>query len=251
MKGGIKKMNRQTIGIVSFVLALTLLITPLIFAEESNITEDESNQTILLNQNIEIEDLEEIDESLNESVGEWKVFKQKLGIWFTSNPEEKTKKELDLARMRLIQARNAAKNGDTNAMEKAFEAHEKNLERVKARLEEMNGASTEKEIESSVEKLVGIERAIQVHELRIQRMEELLEEESELPEEAREKMQLRIDKANESINHLGEVQELKRERTKNKIIAIKGVSEEEAEQEIEIIENKVNEQERVSKGKNR
>jgi hypothetical protein len=223
--------NNYAMFVASFALVLTLMAMPLILAEE-NIT----NESVILDD----ETLQDINDDLNESVSGFDVTKAKMGLWFTFNQEKKAEKELNLARLELIRARNFAKNNNTKAMENSFEAHNRYIEKVQARINSMNGDSTEKGAKKSAEKLVGLERAIEVHEARIQKFKDLIAGDSNLTEEQIEKIEARISQAENNTVHLKSVQEAKREKLKTKLMAVGNLSEDEAEKELENLEDEQN-----------
>jgi hypothetical protein len=168
---------------------------------------------------------------LNESVSDGQMMWKQVGLWFTFNQEKKIEKELELARLRLIQAKVAAKNNNPKAMEKALEAHEKILERIKERMGKLESG---KDLNSSTEKLVGLERAIRVHEQRINFMNYLLLN-ANLSEEQKSKIEMKISKAKNVTARLSELNDEKKKRIKTRLIDEKNMSGKEAE---DFIKNK-------------
>lgn len=243
MKRKMQTKNKQAILMASFALALMLVAMPLVFAEENSTEEvvvqvaDNAGASV---SPIDNETASEIAEEMNESVGILDIGMKRMDIFFTLNQEKKAKKELNLARLRLIQARKAAKNNDTAAMEKAFEAHNRILEKVQARINAIDGVSTKEGNQDSAEKLIAMERAIQVHELRVQKLKDLIASDSNLTEEQIARIEEKIDKAEANTAHLKEVQSAKKEKLKTKLMAVSNLSEEEAEEEIEEIEDSQN-----------
>ena len=235
--------DKQTILMASFALALMLVAMPLIFAEENN-----SNESIVIstynntdsndsNQILDSETMDEINDDLNESVSDFDIWREKFGLWFTFNQEKKAEKELKLARLELIRARIFAEKNNTAAMEKALEEHNQIMTRLQTRMESMNGASTGNGTIKSAEKLIGLERAIQVHEARIQKLKEILAENTNLTEEQVSIIAEKIAKAENNTQHLNEVQEAHKEKLKTKLMAVGNMTEDEAENEIHELED--------------
>jgi DNA repair exonuclease SbcCD ATPase subunit len=104
----------------------------------------------------------------------------------------------------------------------------------------MNGDSTEKGAKKSAEKLVGLDRAIEVHEARIQKFKDLIAGDSNLTEEQIEEIEAKITQAENNTEHLKDVQEAKREKLKTKLMAVGNLSEDEAEEELEELEEEQN-----------
>jgi Leucine-rich repeat (LRR) protein len=178
--------------------------------------------------------IEEIDSSLDESVGMFKIAVKKMDIWMTRNQELKIKKELDLAKLRLIQARVAARNNNTNAMEKALESHQKIIEKIEARMNNLELGVGNSDSED-VEKSVGLERAVEVHRLRIERINQLLENEN-LSENQKTRLQASIENAEKVIERLELIQERNMAQIRERIRNNSELSEEEANQLINRIE---------------
>lgn len=176
-----------TIAIMA-VLMMAAFAMPMVSAED---TADDSsdaialyNDTSDLPENIVImplppasnsaEDLEieqEAEDDMNESDGAGKIAWTNVKLWLTFGQEKKAQVELELAKLQLIRAKIAANNNDSEAIEKALEAHERILNRIKERISRMENSSRE----SNETKLVGLERAIQVHERRMNFLNNVLE----------------------------------------------------------------------------
>jgi len=216
--------------------ALVMLSSHLVLAEENNtlaISGQESNQTL------DNKTLAELNDELNESVSGSKIFWKKTELWFTFNNEKIAKKQLDLARLELIRARHAADNNNTRAMEKAIEAHNAYIEKVQKRIQNMDESSNKKALNSSAEKLGGLERAIEVHELRISKLNEILAT-SNISEEEITKIQKQIDQAENVTSHLKDVELDQKEKLKTKLMAISNMTEQEANETIEKFEDNEN-----------
>lgn len=225
-----------------------LLVSCLSFAvmAEENESADLEEPNLIATENITVSEgtvdqitTDEINDELNESVGAGTVLGEKVKLWFTFNQEKKAQIELKIARLELIRARIAAQNNNTVAMEKALEAHNRLLEKVQARIEKLDGKATKQGVKDSVTKLVGLERAIQVHEARIAKLNEILANEN-LTEEQIAKVQARLDQAVNNTAHLKDVQAAKVDKLKTRLMAVANMTEEEAEDEIEEIEDSQN-----------
>ena len=193
-----------------FVIATFAI--PLALAEdnESDTNDDSSDAISLYNDTSNIPEgmvispgpnnSDEIED--NETASGMDVFKARMGIWFTFNQEKKAEKELGLADLRLIQARIAARNNDTAAMEKALEAHERIMDRVQIRIGELN---------LSADKLVGLNRAIEVHTAQLGKLQNLLAN-ANLTDAQRTRIEARITHTNNVTANLMAIQERARER---------------------------------------
>ena len=181
---------------------------------------------------------EEAELEMNESAGAGKIAWTNVKLWFTFGQEKKAQVELQLAKLQLIRAKIAAKNNDSQAVEKALEAHERIIERVKARINAIDGADTEKEANATVAKLRGLERAIQVHERRITFLNNVLEN-ANLTDAQRAKIEAKLGKLGNVTAQLTELSEARQERIKTKLMATQNLTEEEAEQVMEKAREKI------------
>ena len=179
---------------------------------------------------------QEIDDDLDESVSGAKVAWARFGLWFTFNQEKKAQKELKLARLELIRAKVAAISNNSEAMEQALASHDELINNVKERINNIDGESTSQGVKESAVKLIGLERAIEVHELRIQKLNEILSS-SDLSEEQIEKIQERLAKVEENTAKLREVKEAKKEKIKIRFMVVNSVTEDQAEIEIKNLEH--------------
>lgn len=230
------------------VMMLSIL-APLMAAEETtdNVSTDTTEKCVgstdgiskcgdatpnLISTNTEVTDssLEEeaaLDDNATTSTGE--IMGNQIRTWFTFNQEKKLALELKLADLRLIQARIAAKNGNTNAMEKAMDAHERILNKIQERMGKLDGASDEKGLNASANNLVGLERAIQVHELKIERLNTRLAN-ANLTEEQKARIEAKITKAEGVTSKIRELQQAKLDKVKTRLMAVRNLTEDEAEE---------------------
>ena len=244
MKGGYtNKTNMKTILIVALVVGMMLaaFALPMVLAEDSSNDSSDAiasyNDTSNITEGLVIAPAPSSDDSLTDeaalddnattSSGEigWNHFK----LWFTLNQEKKAELELKLANLRLIQARIAARNNDSEAMEKALEAHDRILARLNETMNKLESGSDMKGLNASALKLIGLERAIQVHELRIGRLNDLLDN-ANLSSAKIAKIQARIDHAQNVTTHLRNVEENKMNKIKTKLMAVGNLTEDQADQ---------------------
>lgn len=221
-----------------FIAALALILS--VFLVHGVLAE---NETGVINNSVTSLDnssIQEINDDLNESVSGFRMFKEKLGLWFTFSQEKKAEKELKLARLELIRAKVAANNNNSVAVERALDAHEGLIEKVKARINKIDGKADREGIKDSVSKLVGLERAIEVHEAHIQRLNDLIANNSNLSEEQIAKIQDRIAMVENNTAKLKEIEADKKDKFKTKLMAVTNMSEEEANAEIQNLENAKN-----------
>jgi hypothetical protein len=149
---------------------------------------------------------QEAEDDMNESDGAGKIAWTNVKLWFTFGQEKKAQVELQLAKLQLIRAKIAANNNDSEAVEKALEAHERILERVKERISKMENSSRE----SNETKLVGLERAIQVHERRMNFLNNVLEN-ANLTDAQIAKLETKLAKMENVTAQLRNLSELKTE----------------------------------------
>lgn len=229
------KIKTQGMFIVALALITSVFLVHGVLAEnETNLS---VNNSVTSLDNASVQD---INDDLNESVTGFKMFKEKMGLWFTFSQEKKAEKELKLARLELIRAKLAANNNNTVAVEKALDAHERLIEKVKARVNKIDGKADREGIKDSVSKLVGLERAIEVHEAHIQRLNDLIANNSNLSEEQIAKIQEKIEKIENNTAKLKEIEADKKDKFKTKLMAITNMSEEEASAEIQNLEDAKN-----------
>lgn len=225
-------------GIIALVMILAIM--PLALAEDTS-----SDAIALYNDTSNLPDgmvispapadssiTEEAEDDLNEDVSSWQINRERIKNWFTFDQEKKAERELQIAKMLLVQAKIHARNNNTQAMEKSLEAHNRLVNRVKERVQNINGRSDEKGLRDNAEKLVGLERAIEVHEARITRLQTMLENEN-LTEQQKQVIEAQIERAQNNTADLAQIQLRQQEKVKTKLMAVGNLSEEEAEQEME------------------
>jgi len=228
----------KTLMIIGLI-AMLLLSVAGVMAEDA-VDENASEPSLISEPStIDQETSDAIDEELNGSVSPVDEGMTRLKLWFTFNQEKKAELELKLARMELVRARIAAKNNNTNAMEKALEAHNKIIAKVQERINKINVESTKEKIKETANKLIGLERAIQVHEARIAKLNEILANEN-LTTEQMAKIQNRLDQAENNTAHLKDVQAAKIDKIKTRLMAIANLTQEDVDKVIEDLENAQN-----------
>lgn len=207
-------------------LALALSFLFLVSFVSVVLAEEWVSSEVISNEIVNDSLIQEVDNSIEQDVSNFDVFKARAGLWFAFREEKIAEKELALARLRLAQARKFAKNNNTVAMQKALEEHNRLLEKVQKRIKNIE----EKNLSS--EKLRGLDRAIQVHELRVERFREKLEN-SNLTEEQKEKLELALNRSTKSLEGLNQLKKIKEEREVLRLRATQNLSEEEAKKIIE------------------
>jgi hypothetical protein len=184
----------------------------------------------------------EAELELNESAGGGKIAWKQFKLWFTFNQERKIQGELELAKLRLIQAKIAAENNNSEAMEKALEAHERIMNRIQNRMDKLDGDSSFEGLNASAIRLVGLERAIQVHERRIAYLSNVLAN-ANLTDEQRAKIETKLGKMQDRVGNLTAIQERKMTQIKTKLMAVGNLSEDDANEMVQgrhdKIENRV------------
>jgi len=198
-------------SILMAFLLMAAFAVPLALAEDNESdTNDDSSDAIAL-----YDDTSDLPEGMvispgpmnaesedNETVSSWQIFNAQTRIWFTFNQEKKAERELQLANMRLIQARIAAKNNNSQAMENALEAHERIMNRVQIRYEKLANAS---------ENMAPLDNAIAVHQAKVAAMQGILENVN-LTGTQRTRIEARLTQMNEVTGNLMQIQERARER---------------------------------------
>ncbi len=235
--------------ILAFAMIATLLFAmPMALAEETDDSVSDTDSVIapapedtedVTSTEVDEETVAELNDDLDESVTPVRMGWENVKLWFTFNNEKKAMQEFKIARLRLVQARIAARNNDTEAMQNALEAHNRILERIQARIDAIDGASDEKGAKAAADKLIGLERAIEVHEARISKLNAILASEN-LSEQQRAVIEARLAKAENNTAHLKEVQAAKEEKIKTRLRAVSNMTEEEIDSLIEELEDAKN-----------
>jgi hypothetical protein len=120
------------------------------------------------------------------------------------------------------------------------------MERAKTRMEALKLADGDK-INETAAKLVGLERAIQVHERRIAFISNVLAN-ANLTEAQREKLELKLEKVKGVTSKLEELNQAKQEQIKTRLMAVKNMTEQEADQLMEQAKERVKEKLGKSRG---
>lgn len=230
-------MKQIVISATLIALALMFIAMPLILAENQT-SDSETNNTLVISPPpvptlySDNNSFSEGDLELNETVSAGRIFGQQMRVWFTFNQEKKIEAELQLARLRLIQANIAARNNNSVAMEKALDAHERIMNRTRDMMSKLDGSSDFKGLNDSAAKLVGLERAIQVHERRISFIQTKLNN-SNLTDEQRTKLESRLEHAQNSTAHLVQVSEDRKTNLTERIMNLRNITEEQARNIVE------------------
>ena len=120
------KTTKQVMLAGIFAMVLMLSALSFVVAEENSTA---TNETLVIAPAPVADDF---DETSSLRIG-W----EKVKLALTFNQEKKARMELKLAEMRLNQARHAAKNNNTEAMQKALEAHDKIIQRIQERVQKI------------------------------------------------------------------------------------------------------------------
>lgn len=219
-------MKIQIILTALIAAILMFAVAPMVMAEDnttantSEVTND-SVVPVLISANPTSDGSSDLND--NESASTFNMGLRQVGIWLTFNQERKAELELELAKLRLIQAKIAAKNNNTAAMQKALDAHQRIIDRVDSRIAEIESRN------QSVEKLRGLERAIQVHEDRVAKLDEILAN-ANLTDEQRAKVEDRLAHVENVTGHLNDLAE-KRQEIRDQIEANRTAWEQQREAE--------------------
>lgn len=178
-------------------------------------------------------------EETNETVTPAQLRRARWQMWFTFNKERKAERQLQLAEMELIRARMAALKNDSKTLHEALKNQEELLEKVRNAVENKREKNTEQGLNESTTWLTGIDRAVEVHENKITRLNLLISEGTNLSEEQISLIQQRINQTQQTIEHLKEVQTEQGERIKKKFMAIENLTEEQVEGKLNQIRNRI------------
>ncbi|HOW36635.1 MAG TPA: hypothetical protein PLK34_00055 [Candidatus Pacearchaeota archaeon] len=219
-------------------LVLVLVVFPQVIAEEATLCEDieSSNESpACIDSVIAPAPIQET----NETVTPAQLRRARWQIWFTFNKERKAERQLQLAEMELIRARMAALKNDSKTLQQALKNHEDLLEKVRNVVQNRREKNTEEGINQTATWLTGIDRAIEVHENKIARLNFLILEGTNLTEEQISLIQEKINKTEANIEHLKEVQTQQGERIKTKFMAMENLTEEQVESKLNQIRNRI------------
>lgn len=233
------KQTKQVQVMLTALFTLALMLGSLSFVMAEDTSNDSSsaialyNDTSNLSEGIVIAPAPGIVDDFNET-SSGRIGWEQLKIWLTFNQEKKAEMELKLADMRLNQARHAAKNNNTEAMEKAMEAHDRIIQRIQDRVQRMESSNDENSTKEKIGGLYGLKNAIETHENRIAKLNAILQNEN-LTEQQRKVVEMRLEKAQNNTAHLQEVQADKEDKLKTKLMAVANLTEEQAQLVIDTI----------------
>jgi hypothetical protein len=219
--------------------ALVLMLSAMAFVLADNQTTNYSgNNTQLIAPAPVIGSLNTND-NFNESASSWNIAWEQLKIMLTFNPEKKAELQLRLADLRLNQAKIAADDNNTEAMQKALDAHDKLITQIQDEIQKMNSANNTNSTRESIVGLVGLERAIQVHEARITRLNKLLSS-SNLTADEKAKIEVRITQVQNNTAQLTSIASQKENKLKTKLMEIGNFTEAQAQQAINSLRSSQN-----------
>lgn len=142
----------------------------------------------------------------NETASTRAIISNRVRTWFTFNQEKKAELELKLADLRLIQAKIAARNNDTEAMNKALEAHERLINKIEERIAGMKDKN-----------VTGLQNAIAVHTMRLNKLQDILAN-ANLTDSQRAKLQNKIIHLQNVTTKLEGVNQRIQEREENRTL---------------------------------
>lgn len=216
-----------------FALALAISTMSFALAEDNQSVTNDSNVS-LISENPAAENATAVDFGLNESVSGGQIAWKQFKLWFTFNQEKKIEGELDLARLRLIQARVAAKNNKSEALTNALDAHEKIMDRVQQQMNKLGNSSDGSKLNASATRLVGLERAIRVHELRINFLNSTLQN-ANLTDAQRAKIEDKMTKAENVTAKLNDLKQAKIDKLKTKLMAVANLTDEQVNKVLDVM----------------
>jgi hypothetical protein len=225
----------QTKIMYTSIIALMLIASlSFVMAEDNSsdaiaLYDDTSN----LSDGIVISPAPQVIDDFNET-SSWKTGWQQIKIALTFNQEKKAEMELKLAEMRLNQARHASKNNNTEAMQRAMDAHDRIIQRIQDRVQKVESKSNENSTKEKIGSLYALQQAVQVHEQRVAKLGAILENDN-LSEKQKEVVEMRLQKAQNNTAHLQEVQAQKEDKLKTKLMAVANLTEEQAQAAIEVL----------------
>ncbi len=185
--------------ILGLVLALAM---PLMLADNNSATDNSGSAAVptLTSANPAAETTSATDDlNTSENVGGLRTGWARFALFFTFNQEKKARAELDLARLELIRARIAANNNNSDAMERALDAHDKLLNDTERIIENLKARNR------SSDNITGLDNAIHVHEARITKLGTLLAN-ANLTDAQRAKLDTRLAQAENVTSHLRNVE---------------------------------------------
>lgn len=203
------KMKKVLIGIV----LMALLAVPFVVAQET----------------------EQVGTTPDSALYGLKLGWEKFKLAFTMNQEKKAAKELELAQKRLAEANVMAERGNLKGLERAQAEHDRLLERAQQRISKLDGADNAEKAKEAIGKLVGLQRAIEVHEGNIERLKDIASS-GNLTEEQLAKVNEMIAKMEDNTAKLKETEEKKKDNFKVKIKAVTNQSNDEIDEIVEDIE---------------
>lgn len=226
-----KNRTMRLAFVMVFALALAISTMSFVLGEDNS----SSSTSNLISENPVSENSSDLE--LNGSVSGGEITWKQLKLLLTFNKEKRIEGELELARLRLIQARMAADKNDSEAMLKAMEAHERIMQKVQERMNRLEDSSDGSKLNESAEKLLGLERAIQVHERRINFLNETLQN-ANLTDEQRARIEDKIAKAQDVNSKLDELQQAKMDKLKTRLMAVANLTDEQANKVLEVMKPK-------------
>jgi len=164
---------------------------------------------------------------------------ERIALGFTFNKVRKAERRLEIAKERVLEAREMAKEGNLEALEKAQALHDAIVAEIQADIEGLQEDSEAANVRAAIKNLVKLQSRVALHEMRLQALRDYVTE-NELDPEEEEKLQAVIARMEERAENMKETAEERKERIKTRLRAVTNETENEVEDEAEEIENEAN-----------
>lgn len=159
-----------------------------------------------------------------------------ISLAFTFNEQKKVEKRFNYANERLLEAKETAEKGSSEGTEKALNAHNKIMEKIGKSVNKSEEGESAEEINNSLDRAVGLQRAIEVHEYKTEVLQEKLSE--NISEEKREAIERALNNTKKSTQVLKRNLERKTQNTATRFRAVSEMNESRAEKAMEQVEKR-------------
>jgi hypothetical protein len=227
------KMKIHSILAIALLGVLLLAVMPSVFAQDSTDAATAAENTADVADNLTEDPGMTPDSSFYGLKTGW----EKMKLAFTFNPERKAQLELRLAERKLLEVKKMAEKGNLRAMERAQMRHDALIESAQNRLSALDEDSKESKVNSTAEKVVGLQRALKAHENRIEVLKDILANEN-LSEEARAAIESAVAKMENKTAAMEQKLQDKKDKIKTKLRALTAKTASEVDDAIERLENK-------------
>lgn len=232
------KMKKSLILLLA-LMPLAIFTMQYAFAEADN----SSNPNLIASQSSSVSD----DFNLSGNPGVtpdspfygWKLGWEKFKLMFTFNQEKKAEKELQLANLRLIEARAMAEKNNTKGLERAQEEYSRLIKQANSRIKNINESLSENKIKDSIKSLNGLERAIAIQSYKIDILKNILADENLTASQVSSLAEIisRMENQTDSAKNLLED---KKSRIEKRLKSVSNKTDNEINREIEDIEDYTN-----------